>query len=355
MEPDDAGEATLAEKVAFLSRPDSYPEGTRAVEARETRMSWVFLTNRFVYKLKKPVAERYLDFRSLALRRAFCEEEVRLNARLAPRIYLGTVALWRGRDGALRLGDGEAAAGDTVVDWLVLMRRLPAEQLLDAAIRRGTVQPDRIEAVADLLAAFYATVEPVSLGQAEYLGRFLQDQATNRELLCAPTFGLSRDEVEPVLAPVETVLRGEPELLLARLADRRIVEGHGDLRPEHVFLGEPVAVIDCLEFNRQLRLLDPFEELAFLGMECAAAGAAWIGPALIARCAARMGEAVPDQRLLAFYTAFRAALRARQAVAHLLDPKPREPAKWLPQARRYLAIGAAAAAAAISRRAPAGR
>ncbi|GGG45343.1 hypothetical protein GCM10010964_35890 [Caldovatus sediminis] len=353
MEPGSADDAALAEKVAFLRRPESYPEGTRAVEARETRMSWVFLTDRLVYKLKKPVATRHLDFRSLALRRAYCEEEVRLNARLAPGVYLGTAVLRRGPDGRLRLGDADAAAGE-VVDWLVLMRRLPAERMLDAAIRRGTVTPDRIEAVADLLAAFYAAAAPESLAQAEYLGRFLEDQATNRELLCAPGFGLAREEVEPVLAPVEALLRDEPGLLLARLAERRIVEGHGDLRPEHVFLGEPAAVIDCLEFSRRLRLLDPYEELCFLGMECAAAGAAWIGPALIARCAARMGEPVPDRRLLAFYTAFRAALRARQAVAHLLDPRPREPAKWLPQARRYLAIGAEAAAT-LSLRAPAGR
>ncbi|MBW8269401.1 hypothetical protein [Caldovatus aquaticus] len=353
MDPDAAGEAALAEKVAFLSRPESYPEGTRAVEVRETRMSFVFLTDRHAYKMKKPLATRHLDFRSLALRRAYCEEEVRLNAPLAAGVYLGTAALLRGPDGRLRLGDEREAAGE-VVEWLVRMRRLPAEHMLDAAIRRGAVEPARIEAVADLLAAFYAAAAPVALGQAEYLGRFLEDQATNRELLCAPAFGLPREEVERVLAPVDAMLRDEPGPLLARLAQRRIVEGHGDLRPEHVFLGEPVAVIDRLEFSRRLRLLDPYEELAFLGMECAAAGAAWIGPAMIARCAARLGGPAPEPRLLAFYAAFRAALRARQAVAHLLDPKPREPAKWLPQARRYLAAGAAAAAA-LSPRAPAGR
>ncbi len=343
--------AGLAEKVAFLGRPAAYPEGTRGVETRETRMSWVFLTDAFAYKLKKPVAAPYLDFRSLALRRAYCEEEVRLNARLAPGIYLGAVPLLRGPDGRLCLGG--TGAGGAVADWLVKMRRLPADRMLDAAIRDGTADPGRIEAVADLLATFYARAEPVGLGQAEYLGRFVEDQATNRELLRAPTFGLPADQVERVLGSVEAVLRGEPALILHRLVARRIVEGHGDLRPEHVFLGEPAAVIDCLEFSRRLRLLDPFEELAFLGMECAAAGAAWVGPAIIARCAPRLADGVSD-RLLAFYTAFRAALRARQAVAHLLDPVPREPAKWLPQARRYLAIGAEAAAA-LMLRAPAGR
>jgi aminoglycoside phosphotransferase family enzyme len=342
-------DAALAEKIAFLRCPTSYPEGTGAVEARETRMSWVFLTDAFAYKLKKPVASRHLDFSSLALRRAFCEEEVRLNARLAPSIYLGVVALRRGPDGRLRIES--RGGGGAAVDWLVKMRRLPAERMLDAAIRDGAVERTRIAAVADLLAAFYARAEPVPLGQAEYLGRFLEDQATNRELLHAPVFGLPSAVVERVLAPVDAVLRDEPHLLLDRLVARRIVEGHGDLRPEHVFLGDPVAVIDCLEFSRRLRLLDPFEELAFLGVECTAAGAPHIGPAVLARCAARLGDR-PPERLLAFYAAFRAALRARQAVAHLLDPVPREAAKWLPQARRYLAVGAEAA---VTLHAPAGR
>ena len=134
------------------------------------------------------------------------------------------------------------------------------------------------------------------------------------------------------------MLRNESGLLLSRLTAGRIVEGHGDLRPEHIYLGDPPAAIDCLEFSRRLRLLDPFEELAFLGMECAVLGAAWVGALLVARCAARLSDPIPD-RVVAFYAAFRAAMRARQALTHLLDPTPREPAKWQPLARRYILIG----------------
>jgi aminoglycoside phosphotransferase family enzyme len=103
-----------------------------------------------------------------------------------------------------------------------------------------------------------------------------------------------------------------------------------------VCLLQPPVVIDCLEFNAALRQVDPFDELAFLGLECELAGAEWIGPRLIDGCAAALGER-PDRSLLALYTAYRALLRARLALAHLLEPQPRTPERWQPLARRYMA------------------
>ena len=328
---------TLDEEVAFLRTPSSYPDAPRSVEVRETRLSWVFLTDCFAYKLKKPLAGRYFDFSTTALRRANCEAEVRLNARLAPGIYLGILPLVRNTEGRLQLGgEGEP------VDWLVRIYRLPAGCLLDAAIRDGTLRRTEIEAVAGRLAEFYAAAEPVSLAEHDYLARFTEEQTETRQVLCQPAFGFADAEVEAVLGPVDALLRDQAGLLVSRLTAGRIVEGHGDLRPEHIYLGDPPAAIDCLEFSRRLRLLDPFEELAFLGMECSALGVTWIGPLLIGRCAARLCDPVPDQ-LVAFYTAFRAAMRSRQAVTHLADPARREAAKWLPLARRYLEVGTQAA------------
>lgn len=328
---------TLAEKVAFLRRAASYPDAPARVDERETRFSWVFLTDRFAYKLKKPVITPLFDLTTPALRRANAEAEVSLNARLAPGIYLGLLPLVCSAGGCLHLG-GEGV----VVDWLVRMRRLPDAQMLDAAIRDGTVKPAAVAAVADRLAEFFAAAPPVALAPGDFLARFAGEQAESRRLLGDAAFGLNGAEIAAVLGPVDALLREAPDLLCARLRGGCIVEGHGDLRPEHIFLGDPPAAIDCLEFSRRLRLLDPFEELAYLGMECAVQGADWIGPALIARCAACLSDPVPPL-LIAFYTAFRAALRARQALAHLLDHPPRTPEKWLPLARRYLAAGALAA------------
>ncbi len=147
-------------------------------------------------------------------------------------------------------------------------------------------------------------------------------------------------EAAPRLARLTTllarVLDREPALLRRRLDTGHVVEGHGDLRPEHVWLGPPIRVIDCLELARLFRLLDPFEEYATLAAECAALGADWVGPRLRAAAHEHLDDD-PGDRLWAFYTAYRATFRARQALAHLLDPAPRTPGKWRPQAERYLA------------------
>jgi aminoglycoside phosphotransferase family enzyme len=214
--------------------------------------------------------------------------------------------------------------------------------MLDAAILTGTVTHAQIAAVAERLGAFYIGLEPVEVDPAEHLGRFTHELAENRHVFGLKAFDSVGDRGAALSAGLEALLAAEPAIVTSRVAAERIVEGHGDLRPEHVSLSDPPVVIDCLEFSRELRLVDPFDELAFLGMECAVLGAPWIGPVLIEACAGRLDDH-PPERLLAFYTAYRAAFRARQALAHLLDPHPRTPGKWLPLARRYLDQAEAAA------------
>lgn len=347
-------EIGLEDKLAFLRSPRAYAaagsapsgpaSGAAAVEVRETHMSWVFLTEAHAWKLKKPVVHPFLDYRDLARRRHFCEQELRLNRRLAPAIYLAVVPLARQADGTLRLG-----GGGEPVDWLVQMRRLPAARMLDAALERHAATPAQLDRAASHLGAFFATGAPEALPEAAYLSRFAREIALNRSILQDGADGLPQEASAAVLGTLEAFIREERDMLLAPLRTGRVIDGHGDLRPEHVFLGEPPAVIDCIEFDRALRLLDPFEELAFLALECALIpGGAWAGQRVLERCAAQLGAA-PPARLLAFYTALRACLRARLSVAHLQEPEPREPAKWRPKALRYLASAEAACAILRSR------
>src|SRR4030066_84923 len=126
----------LEAKVAFLRHPQTYPEKPSRIETIETHMSWVFLTPQHAFKLKKPVRYDYLDFSTVAARKKNCEEERRLNQRPAPGVYLNVIPLTLGSDGAMRLGEpGE------ILDWLVMMRRLPALQMLDRLIRQQALEP----------------------------------------------------------------------------------------------------------------------------------------------------------------------------------------------------------------------
>jgi uncharacterized protein len=324
---------TLREKVAHLSRPESYPEKTAAVEVVQTHMSCVFLTDRHAWKLKKPVRHDYLDFSTLEARRADCEEELRLNRRLARDVYLEIVPLTFTPAGALRLGsDGE------VVEWLVKMRRLPAQLMLDHAIRHGNVARHDVRRFALVLGDFYRGAEPVAMDAAQYRQRLERDIRANDHGLSIPEYSMPLDLVHSITARQLAVLELEASSLDHRVTQGKIVEGHGDLRPEHICLGPEPLFIDCLEFNRDWRLLDPADELAYLSMECEVAGAPWIGEVVFETYREATGDD-PPAALVRFYKAYRASVRAKLSAWHLKDhPDPADQGKWIARARRYLEL-----------------
>jgi aminoglycoside phosphotransferase family enzyme len=323
-------------RLRFLQSPAAHrghAGEVQAVETIETHMSWVFLAGEHVLKMKKPVRYPFLDFSTLAAREFDCREELRLNARLAPGVYLGLMALQQQDGGLALVPETRLPAPGRTVDWLVLMRRLPAARMLDRLIAAGQATPGEIDALAGVLADFYRRAPAAGVTPPEHVARFRREQAVNREVLLHPAFGLPG--AAAALDALDAALARHAPLLLARAAGGHVVDGHGDLRPEHVCLQQPPVVIDALEFNAALRAVDPFDELAFLGLECEMAGAAWIGPRLLAACGAALGSA-PPAVLLHLYLAYRAQLRARLALAHLLEPEPRAPLKWAPLAQRYL-------------------
>lgn len=331
-------EPDLQDKVAFLRDPRGYPSPPAQVDVRETHMSYVFMTATEAYKLKRPVRYPFLDFSTLAAREASCRAEVALNRRLAPDVYLGVVPLTRAGDGRIALG------GDGVpIDWLVRMRRLPAERMLDALIVEGRLEARALAPLAARLADFYATAPRAGITAGENFALLEREHRQNMDVLRLPSFELDRNELAAIDVALRRFLEVQRGVLAARVTAGRVVEGHGDLRPEHVCLTDPPRVIDCLEFNRELRLVDWADEIAFLGLECALLGAPWVGAALREPIAARLADAVPAA-LTGFYTALRACLRARLAVAHLLEPDPRDGARWLPRARAYLRFAAQACA-----------
>lgn len=325
----------LEAKVAFLSRRESYSERPSTIEVVQTHMSFVFLTDRHAYKLKKPVRYEFLDFSTLEARRIDCLEELRLNRRLASDVYLDVVALKRSPRGGLQLGgDGET------VEHLVKMRRLPREQMLDHALRENRASRDDVRRFMRVVMDFYVAADPVHMGPAQYRRRFEHDILDTHRELASPDYGLARAMQDSVTSGQLAFLDQRSALLDRRAVDRRIVEGHGDLRPEHICLGPQPCVIDCLEFNRQWRLVDPADEIAYLAMECEYAGAQWVGEAAFEAYRERAHDQ-PSVALIRFYKSCRASLRAKLSAWHLRDhPEPAARAKWIKRARRYLELAA---------------
>lgn len=324
----------LAAVVRFLSRPDSYPVTTAAVEVVETHMSVVFLAGELVYKMKRSVRLPFVDYTTLEARRLSCEREVTLNQRLAPGVYLGAIPLLRRSDGSLSLVGSGAP-----VEWLVVMRRLDRDGLLDRMAARGEATSAGVDRLCDTLAKFYSEARPVRVPPTELIDWWRRDIERVAESLADPQWHLPRRLVTDQVRELHRFIDGQGDLIVAREEGGHLVDGHGDLRPEHVQLGPPVLVIDRLEFDERLRLVDPFDEAVFLGLECERLGAEWIGPRLIAGLSARL--AAPRAPLLDFYRRFRCCLRAQLSIEHLRDPEPRTPERWPRQAVEYLRMAAA--------------
>lgn len=313
----------LITKADFLAKATAYPDRPAHVEAIETHMSWVFLTDCYAYKLKKPVAFDFINYRTIEARQHYCRAEVMLNRRLAPSVYLGTVPLTLTQDGELGLhGDG------VVVDWLVQMRRLPLERRLDACISAGRVDRHLLARVLISLLDAYHDGSLRGLSASDY----------RRRLKGA----IGRNESAMAILDQRHVIDRQYEFLNHRqeiIADRAgsVIDAHGDLRPEHIYLLDPPVVVDRLEFDSELRVLDPLDELAFLAIECERLSAEWIGDFAFACYCRQTGDAHPEA-LIAFYKSLRACMRARLALGHLIKPLQERHSPWFNMAEHYAAM-----------------
>jgi uncharacterized protein len=319
-------------KVAFLGSPAAYAERPSRVERIETHFSWVFLTDRYVFKLKKPLRGEGFDFSSRSARRRNGETEVRLNRRLAGKVYVGVVPLTLEREGGLAIAGTGAA-----IDWLVKMIRLPADRMLDRRLARRDWRHCEINVLAWRLARYFAAARRAHIQPTPHLDRFRAECSDARRALQRSGGPELQHIAGYVARRIEAFIDCRSDLLLGRLSDGRIVEGHGDLRPEHICLGSTPVIIDCLEFRADLRLLDPVDELSFLMMECERMGARVVGNILYRSYQLRTGDRPPPV-LISFYKAIGALIRARIAILHLRELPVRDPAKWPKRAGEYLSI-----------------
>ena len=255
--------------VQAMLDPSFYPHRPKGVELVETHISWVFLTGDLAYKVKKPVDFGFLDFRTLEQRRHFSEEEVRLNRRLSPDVYMGVVEI-KERDGGFSLeGEGE------VVEVAVLMRQLPKDWRLDLLLEGGRVGPEALEKVARRIASFHreARTDPyvASFGRPEKVMVNIWENFEQTEAFQGVT--IPQGQYIELRDYSYRFLEERRDLLLERVEGGFIREGHGDLHAENVYLhGEELYVLDCIEFNERFRFLDTACDIAFLLMDLEARG-----------------------------------------------------------------------------------
>ena len=327
--------------IEELLDPAALPDRTTTVRLVQTHISSVLVADEFVYKVKKPVNFGFLDFSTLEKREFYCHQEVRLNQRLSKDIYLGVLPVFQEGE-RFRIGGN----GGRVVDYAVKMRRIPEEKLMKAMFREGRVTKESLNAVARLLARFHAEAERSeeidAFGKPESFKINTDENFAQTEKYVGVTLR-KEDFVALRRWTEEFYARNKPDFE-ERIAKGKIRDCHGDLHMEHICLSDPVAVIDCIEFNERFRYSDTISDIAFLLMDLEYHGGKDLASHLWEVYASESGDRdVGD--LLTFYKVYRAYVRGKVISFRLDDDRvgkgekeqaAREAAAYFNLARSYI-------------------
>ena len=303
------------EYIAALLKPEKYPHPVNRVDLVQTHISFVLLAGDFVYKFKKPVNFGFLDFSTLEKRGHCCEQELVLNRRLSPEIYLGLVTV-TDDDGVITL-DGQGP----VIEYGVKMRRMPEERMMVRVIDRGELQSDHIQALVDVLVPFYdkAETSPAidKFGTAEAVAvNVLENFDQTRDFIGGGA--LSREQFDLISAYARSVL-AQTDIFQARIEAGRIRDCHGDLYSANICLADKVYIYDCIEFNERFRYCDVASDVAFLAMDLDFHGLQELSAFFIDRFCTRSGDEGLRQ-MLNFYTCYRAYVRGKIGLFTAADP-----------------------------------
>jgi aminoglycoside phosphotransferase family enzyme/predicted kinase len=308
------------EAAAALEDGAAYPHRPARVEHVQTHISHVFIADPYVYKLKKAVRLPFVDASTLARRRRLCEDEVRLNRRWAPDVYLGVLPVLQGKDGRIVVsGDGR------VVDHVVWMRRLPEDRMLVRLLADGTVTTDAMVELARIMKRFHDRAASGPAVARHATPSMLRRTWARTVALVQPLVGhgVSPAAVDVLKEFGPWFLNRHANRFAARVASQRIRDGHGDLHAEHVCLVDRplpalaphadlapgIQVFDCLEFSSPLRSIDVASEVAFLAMDLGHRGHPELASAFVE---AYVAESADEglRGVLPWYVAYRACVRA---------------------------------------------
>lgn len=322
----------LASLIAALSQPAAYSFAVDAVDVRQTHISVVFIADNVVYKIKKPVRLPFLDFSTLELRRHYCDEEVRLNRRLAADVYLGVSPVTQNGSRVAFEGAGET------IDWAVKMRRLPEDATLEQRLLRGEIDADHLQALARRVAEFHA--QAAASKHIATFGEFETVARNVRENIDAAKHGVGETIHQSVcdqLAQLTERSLGDLRSLIESRAARGMPrDTHGDLHLDHVYLfpdqspPADLVIIDCIEFNERFRFADPVQDMAFLVMDLKFHGRRDLAEAFADAYFNATGDD-EGRRLLPLYVSYRAAIRAKVEGLELAEPE-------IPEAERAAAL-----------------
>ena len=297
--------------VTFLLQPEAYADRPASVKLVQTHISYVLITDHFVYKFKKPVDFGFLDFTSLTKRHHFCQQELLLNRRLCPSIYLDLVALTE-KGGYFRLDSPDRLESSSIVEYGIKMKRMPEERMMANVIRARGLTPEMIDAINEVLVPFYEAAaggaEIREFGRPEAVAvNILENFSQTEAFVGSPA--LSSDCFERIKEFSKTFLQQE-ELFEARIAAGRIRDCHGDLYSANICLADQVYIFDCIEFNERFRYCDVASDIAFLAMDLDYHGLPELANRFVTGFMEKSGDSGAAS-MLNFYKCYRAYVRGK--------------------------------------------
>ncbi|MFC1968909.1 hypothetical protein ACFLVF_00245 [Chloroflexota bacterium] len=325
----------LTEMVEALLDPQIYPDATAGVELMQTQMSFAFLTDEYVYKVKKPVDFGFLDYTTLEKRRFYCQREVELNRRLSPDVYLGVVKITQEKGSFTVNGRG------TVIEYAVKMRRLPQGRMMNVLLTQNLVSPEMVTSVADKLVIFHQeaeTNESISaFGGLDTITQNTAENFTQTEKYIGQT--ISRNQYEHIKNFTDEFIENNTTLFQKRIAEGRIRDCHGDLHSAHICLTTELAIYDCIEFNDRFRYCDVASEVAFLAMDLDRHQKADLSRHFVDTYVSQSRDE-EMLKLLDFYKCYRAYVRGKVESFQLDDPYTSEEEKTRvsASAKRYFEL-----------------
>ena len=301
--------------VQALLRPEAYPHRPQKVELVQTHISMVFLTGDYVYKVKKPVDLGFVDYSTLEKRKHFCHQEVLLNKRACPDIYLGVVTVVETNGGVSVEGSGDA------IEYAVKMRQLPEHTTMEHLLGTNQVSGDMVERVARRVAEFHRKAETndsiAGYGDVSMVGTNTGENFDQTERYIGVT--ISRDSYDAIRAYTEGFLQENGPLFRKRMRDGRIRDCHGDLHAAHICFINGICIYDCIEFNERFRYGDVASEVAFLAMDLDCRGRPDLSARFVEAYVAETGDRELVE-LLSFYKCYRAYVRGKVEGLKLDDP-----------------------------------
>lgn len=322
------------EIVEALMKPEAYDENPGNIELCQTHISFVFLTNKLVYKVKKAVNFGFLDFSTLDKRHFFCEKELELNRRLCPDMYLEVVPINKSKTIKIK-GDGET------VEYAVKMKRLPEDRIMTKLLDEGKVDEKLIDKIAKIIADFHDKAETNQrineFGSLAAIGvnwkeNFDQTEEYVGRTLTAKDFNLIREKVEPFMDT-------NAMLFDKRIADGKIRDCHGDIHSGNIFVADKVYIFDAVEFNERFRYADVASDVAFLAMDLEFRKRTDLSRFFVRKYVDYSGD-LEAAKLLPFYKCYRAYVRGKVVGFRLNDPNiaAKEKDEALKEAKAYFKL-----------------